>query len=110
MTTQEFFQSLEASAFSEQTKHYIKAAIGDADEFTPEIKETVLFLMENDIEADLADVSIDTAEAAQIEQELETELDRIEQSATEDVATVEREVNELIDMSKKVDVLERLHS
>lgn len=110
MTTQEFLQKLDASSFSDHIKADIRAAVSDATELTPALKATVLALMQTDIELDLADVAMDSAEVQQIEKELEDSLDQIEKEAQQDVETVEREVRDLADMSQKVDVLERLHS
>lgn len=109
MNTQEFLTNLDTSAFSEQTREKMRALIGDTTEITPELKASLLALMQEEIEQDLGDVPLDTMEAQTIEKELSDALEQIEQEAQADIETVEREVRELADMSQKVDVLERLH-
>lgn len=50
MTTKEFLTQMEATSFTDQAKHFVRASIGDEPEFTPEIKATIHFLLQNELE------------------------------------------------------------
>ena len=109
MTTQEFLSQLTDGSFSDSTIQEARAIIGDATELTPELAAKVAECLEREIEEDLKDVEIDPADATALEQELATELAAIEAATAKGYATAEKSLQDLVDMSQKVDVLERLH-
>ena len=110
MTTSEFLVEFANEPFTESTKAAVIALIGDASEITPELSLAIASLLEDELENDLKDITIDPVEVEKLTKQLETELLTIEQEASADEATMEQEVRELDDLSKKVDVLERLHT
>jgi len=110
MTTQEFLSQVTDENFSAETQQEIRTIIGTATEMTPELAEQLSDCLERDIENDLKDVTVDPAAEAALEQELSTELSRIEGTTKLGYETVGKNLQELAEMSQKVDVLERLHT
>ena len=110
MTTQEFLSQLTEGTFSEATIQEVHTIVGDATEMSHELAAKVAECLEREIEDELKDVEIDPATATALEQELATELASIEEITAKGYAIAEKNLQELVDMSQKVDVLERLHS
>jgi hypothetical protein len=110
MNPTKFLADLEKEPFSDETKTTVKSIIGDAPELTPELLMLITEVLQDDVERDLAGIPVDSDEVLKIQQELEQGLLAIEQEASADEAVMEEEVQELADLSKKVDILERLHA
>ena len=110
MNPQEFLSQIPPDTFSEATLQEVRAIIGDATEMTPEMADRVAECMEREMDEDLKDVEVDPAAVAILEQKLEADLAQIDAMTDAGTAAVEKDLQELADMSQKVDVLERLHS
>jgi hypothetical protein len=109
MTSQKLLSKITPDTFSEATIAEVKNIIGTSTVITPELAEHITECLEREIDADLQDVELDPEVASTLELELSVELAAAERNAKEAQEQVEKNLNSLLDMSKRVDVLERLH-
>jgi adenylosuccinate lyase len=110
MTTQEFLSKLTPDIFSEPTRMEVQNILGTATEITPELADQVAECLEREIDAALQDVEVDSARVQAIEAKAAADLAAVEETVNKNFAVIQQNVSQLVDMSKKVDVLERLHS
>ncbi len=110
MTTQEFLSQFSDGLFSEAVMQEIMDIIGSSTEITPELATQLAEVLEREIDEDLKDVEVDPVTLHELENKLETELKILEDDMSKTQETFDSNMSELVDMSKKVDVLERLHS
>jgi hypothetical protein len=110
MTTQELDSLITPGAFSEATMQKVHGLIGSASELTPEMVEQIMECLANEMDEELKDVELDPETEKEIEDEANAQIAEVDALAEENYQSTQQNLNELIDMSKKVDVLERLHS
>jgi predicted DNA-binding protein len=109
MDTQEFLSIITADAFSEETMQKVHAVIGDSTKVTVDMVAQVSEILEHEIDDNLKDVEVDPEVLQALQNEADTQIAQADALANETYEIVQRNLSELIDLSKKVDVLERLH-
>ena len=110
MTTQTFLSKLTPGLFSDVTLQQVHTIIGSATEITPELAAQLTACLEREIDDSLKNVVLEPETEAALDLELTIELAAAEEEAQKANELVENNLSTLQDMSKKVDVLERLHT
>jgi hypothetical protein len=110
MNTQQFLADFEKEPFSAETKAQVISLIGTATEVSSEMFMSITEILQSELENDLKGVSLEADEVQKLQEELENGLRAIEEEAAVDQGVVAQEIGELDDLSKRIDILEKLHS
>lgn len=103
MNKETFLQSLQSSPISAERKQQILDIL-EKNDWNVDTVELIKDIIQTDIESDMDTLlPEDQAEAAKATEELNANLTSIEQTLSEDMTYIEREMNDLETMTKDLD-------
>jgi hypothetical protein len=108
MNISELTNHIESSELSDATKQKISALLQGQTEVTAELEASVRDIIQAEIDADFAELGItnDDPEIQALDAELAANLESVQKELDEDMAYVDRELNELDSMRKQVTQIE----
>ncbi len=105
MNIQELKDFFINSDFTDETKATIAGILSDKTEVTPGLTANIKDILQKELDIDFKELGVDTTndpEAQKLEQEYTQELDVIEKDLNDDMAFVEKELEDLEETRKQV--------